>query len=397
MLERNLLVLITCQCISVSATVLVVTIGGIVGLSLSPDPALATLPMSLMIVGTAAATVPAAMIMRRFGRRIGFSTAALAAAVAALLGAAALWLHSFALFCVFTLLIGAHTAYTQQYRFAAAESVEPLRSGRAISLVLVGSIGGALVGPELATRVADWAVGPEYLGSLLAVSVLFLCSGMLLALCLEEPQRHIGPSDNTDRRPLGVVVRQPLFLVAVLGGVVGQGVMTFVMTATPISMHVMDGFSMAETAGVIRTHVLAMYVPSLLSAALIGWLGVPRLMALGLIAFAVTLGVALNGHALMHYWWALLLLGVGWNFLFVGGTSLLVQCYLPAERFTAQAINDFSVFGVAALGSLLAGSVIHVAGWHGVLWGSMPPLVLMAIALGWLLMRGRRAALASGG
>ncbi|MEQ8860548.1 MAG: MFS transporter [Pseudomonadales bacterium] len=384
-MNRNLILLMASQCMVTAGTVLVVTIGGIVGTALAPEAALATVPMSLMVVGTAMTAVPAALLMRRIGRRRGFSLAALAAVGAALLGAGALWLESFVLFCLATLLIGAKVAFSQQYRFAAAESVAPTAAGRAVSLVLLGAVGGAFIGPELATRAAALVDGVEFAGSFLALAVVFVVATGLLYLMV-EPVVAAAPEVELPRRPLRAIARQPLFVIAVLGGVVGQGVMTFVMTATPISMHVLDGFTLAETAGVIRAHVLAMYVPSLASALLIGWLGIGRLMGLGLGMFVATLVIALQGHEYLHYWGSLLLLGIGWNFLFVGGTSLLVQSYRPEERFTAQAANDFCVFGVAALGSLLAGSVVHVVGWEGVLWGSLPLLAVMAGALAWLAL-----------
>jgi predicted MFS family arabinose efflux permease len=262
-----------------------------------------------------------------------------------------------------------------------------------LSLVLLGAVGGAVIGPELATRASEWIPGTPFAGSFLTLAAIFLVAAVLLWRLVEPAAVEPG-TRAAERRPLSVVARQPLFVIAVLAGVVGQGVMTFVMTATPISMHVIDGYSLSETAAVIRIHVLAMYLPSLASALLIGWLGVGRLMALGLAAFALTLAIALQGHAYLHYWFSLLLLGIGWNFLFIGGTSLLVLSYRPGERFTAQAANDFCVFGVAALGSLMAGSVVHSAGWDGVLWGSLPLLAVMAGALLWLgVVRRREAAL----
>jgi MFS family permease len=387
---RNIGILMICQCVATSATVLVVTIGGIVGSVLAPNPAWATLPLSLMVVGTAGCAVPAAQLMRRIGRRNGFALAALVAACAALLGAAALSMQSFSLFCVCTCLIGAKVAFSQQYRFAAAESVPLENAGRAVSMVLLGAVGGAFGGPALVTVASSWGPATPFVGSFLAVAALFVASAMLLLLLQEPP----APENDGAPRPgrgITALARQPLFVIAVLGGVVGQGVMTFIMTATPISMHVLDGFTLAETSSVIRGHVLAMYLPSLASALLIGWLGVGRLMALGVTAFVVTLTIALQGHAYLHYWFSLLLLGIGWNFLFVGGTSLLVRSYRPEERFTAQGANDFCVFGIAALGSLLAGSVVHANGWEGVLWGSVPLVGVMVLALVWLaaLRRGR--------
>jgi MFS family permease len=371
------------QCVATGGTVLVVTIGGIVGVQLSPAPALGTLPMSLMVVGTALSAIPAALLMQRIGRRPGYAAASLLGAIAALLAAYAVSAGSFVLFCLATLLIGVNVAFSQQYRFAAAESVAVERAGQAVSLVLVGAVGGALLGPAIVTGAEGlWSAQP-FADPFLLMAGLYAATSLLL-LALREPRPATEPGTPLARRPLRELAAQRLFLVAVLAGVVGQGVMTFIMTATPISMHVVDGFSLQETAAVIRTHVLAMYLPSLASALLIGWFGARRLMWTGLAAFAATVAIALQGHGYLHYWWSLLLLGVGWNFLFVGGTTLLVQSYRPAERFTAQAVNDFSVFGVAALGSLLAGSVVHLAGWEAVLWGSLPPLLVMMAALLWL-------------
>jgi MFS family permease len=381
----NVAILVIAQCVAVGGTILIITIGGIIGVDLAPAPWLVTLPVSIMVVGTALAVFPATWLMSRIGRRRGFALAAFGGALGALVGAFALYLESFALFTLAAFVIGAQVAFSQQYRFAAAESVAPAVAGRAISIVLVGSLGGALLGPEIAARAASPVFGVTWLGGFLAVAALFGGTALLL-LALVEPRRLERDPDDAPARPITLLLRNPSFLVAVLAGVVGQGIMTFIMTATPVSMHAVDGHSMAHTSGVIRAHVLAMYLPSLASALLIDWLGIRRLMAVGVLAMLVTVTIALQGHAYLHYWWALVLLGVGWNFLFVGGTSLLMQNYRPAERFRSQAFNDFAVFGVAATGSLLAGSVVIRFGWWAVLWGSVPMLVLMAAALAWLAL-----------
>jgi MFS family permease len=393
-LNRNLWILIVCQCIATGGAVLVVTMGGIVGGRLAPTAVWATLPLSLMVVGTAVSVIPASLFMRRIGRRRGFAAAALGASGAALVGAMALWQQSFALFCVCTFLIGAKVAFSQQYRFAAAESVAAGQAGSAISLVLLGSVGGAVLGPMLVTRGARWVEAVDFAGSFLALAGLFVGVALLMQ-ALREPVAPAEVGPPLERRPLSSIVRQPLFLIAVLAGVVAQGVMTFIMTATPIAMHVLEGFTLEQTSAVIRAHVLAMYLPSLVSAILIAAFGITRLMAIGLAALAATLVIALQGHEYLHYWFSLVLLGVGWNFLFVGGTSLLLQSYRPAERFTAQAVNDFCVFGVAGLASLLAGSVVHLAGWYTVLWSSLPLVVLMAAALARLAVLRRRDAAAA--
>lgn len=381
MFQRNLIILLLAQVCFTSASILLVTIGGIVGASLAPSPALTTLPVSLMVVGTACATVPAALGMQRFGRRAGFSTAALIGACGALIGMAGLAADAFWPFCLAALCIGAMLAFGQQFRFAAAESVPVERAGKAVSLVLLGSIGGALIGPEFVARSPGLDPEHPFRFALAAVAGLLVFAALLLACLRTEPLPATGKDDEARPRPLADMIRTPLFAVAVLGGVVGQGVMTFLMTATPVAMHVVDGHGMPDTAGVIRAHVLAMYVPSLFSGALIARVGARPVMLAGVLAMGLTVVLGLAGREVLHYGAALVLLGVGWNFLYVGGTTLLVSSYRPEERFRAQAFNDFAVFGTSALGSLLAGSLLLGLGWDRVLWLALVPLALMMVLL----------------
>ena len=378
---RNLAILIGAQLCFTSGSVLLVTIGGIVGSRIAPSPNLATLPVSLMVLGTAAMTVPAAMLMQRFGRRFGFCGGSVLGLVAALIGAEALGSGAFWGFAAAALGVGATLAFAQQFRFAAAESVPAERAGQAISLILLGSIGGALLGPELVARSALLDPERPFRFAMFALAGLHVLAGAMLAL-LRDGQPVNAAVDEAPARPLTEVVRQPLFLTAVAGGVVGQGVMTYLMTATPVSMHVVEGHDIAETAGVIRAHVVAMYAPSLASAVLIGRFGARRMMAAGVFAMLLTIALGLLGREVMHYWWALVLLGIGWNFLFVGGTTLLVGTYRSSERFRAQAVNDFSVFGTSALASLAAGSVMLAFGWVALLVSALPALVAMGLALG---------------
>jgi len=389
-MQLNLIILLLCQLLAVSGTVLIVTIGGLVGTELAGDPAFATLPLSILVLGTAIATVLAALLMRRVGRRLGFMLGAGVASSSGFLAAYALYVESFVLFCVSVGLYGANNAFVQQYRFAAAESVGAARASRAISLVLVGAIGGAVCGPLLATEGRDWVESHAYMGSMMGVGVLQGAALLLLA-GLREHRAALAVAVGGDERRLGTVIGQPRFVVAALGGVVAYGVMTLVMTATPLSMHLKDGHSLEDTAWVVQSHVLAMYVPSLFSGALIGRFGARPIMMLGVAAFLVMVLAGLQGHAVMHYWWALVMLGLGWNFLFVGGTALLVESYRPAERFKAQAVNEFSVFGTSAAASLLAGTLIHDYGWNTILWSTAPILVAMLGALLWLKARGRLA------
>lgn len=382
MAARNLPLYFLAQLVFTAGTILVVTVGGIVGNDLAPSPALATLPLSFMVVGTAAATVPTAMLMQRVGRRLGFVLGGVLAVGSALLGALALQVEHFGLFTAACCLIGTTLAFSAQLRFAAAESVAPERAGAAVSAILLGSIGGALIGPELATRSPQWTPDHPYFGALLALAVLYAAAGVLLAWTKVPPTTAVNAS-NPAGRPLAAILRQPAFLVAVLAGMVGHGAMVFIMTATPISMHVIDGHGLVETARVIQAHVVAMYLPSLASAFLIGRLGARRLMAFGVLAMAATVAVGLSGQDTLHYWWALVILGVGWNFLFVGGTTALVGAYRTEERFRAQAANDFSVFGMSAAASLSAGALLHGFGWQMLLLAVLPALAAMLLALAW--------------
>jgi MFS family permease len=380
MWNRNLAILFVSQTVAVSGSVLIVTIGGLVGAQLSSNPALATLPLSILVLGTAFASVFAAMLMRRVGRRLGFVVGAIIAAAAGFTSAYGLYVGSFVCFCAGVGLYGVNNAFVQQYRFAAAESVEYGFASRAISLVLLGAIGGAFCGPLLATIGQDWIVAHVYMGSMLAIGALQVLAGLLLT-GLAEPNPASDESKTGPERSLVAIVLQPVYLVAMLASVVGYGVMNLVMTATPLSMHVHDGLSLRDTAWVIQSHVLAMYVPSFFSGILIARLGVLRILVLGVIALLATLVFGLQGHEVVHYWWALVLLGIGWNFLFVGGTALLVDSYRPSERFKAQAVNEFSVFGVSAAASLLAGTLIHRWGWNTVLWSTAPFLIGMLFVL----------------
>lgn len=386
---RNLLLLATCQMISASGSIAMVTLGGIVGTSLAANKALATLPVSLMVVSVALTAIPATMLMRRIGRKAGFALAALSASAAWLLAAWALRVQSFALFTLAGALFGINMAFTQQYRYAAAESVAPRYVGRAVSVVLLGAIGGAVVGSELVTRAAGWFDAVPFAGTVLALAALHLLQAALFTLL--APLRGEGPDEpSASGRPLGEIIRQPLFIVAVLGGTAAYGVMSLIMTATPISMHVTDGHSLAQTSAVIRSHVVAMYLPSLVSGLLIDRLGTARLMAAGAVLLAASCLVGLTGQAVTHYLWALVLLGVGWNFLYVGGTTMLTHTYRLEERFRAQAVNEITVFGTSAAGSLLAATVVYLYGWTTLMLIPLPILALTLAGL-WFVRRDPRA------
>ncbi|MDA0679829.1 MAG: MFS transporter [Proteobacteria bacterium] len=377
---RNILILTSCQLISATGAIIMVTLGGIIGSKLSSDPTLATLPVSIMVLCVAATTIPATMLMRRIGRKSGFALSSISAVIATLLAALALYYQSFAIFTMAAAVFGINTAFTQQYRYAAGESVDPRHSPRAISFVLLGAIGGAVVGPEI-VKYGQYAV-PEvqYMGSLLALSILFVVQALLF-LTLGPLRGEGETASQKPQRPLREIASQPAFIVAVLGGMTAYGVMTFIMTATPLSMHVHDGFALDRTAQIIRMHVLGMYVPSLVSGILIERIGVIRLMSIGAFGLIAACLIGLQGQSYMHYLYALVLLGVGWNFLYVGGTTMVTRTYELSERFRAQAVNEFCIFGTSALASLLAGTIIHLYGWFTLIVVPFPLLALILFGL----------------
>lgn len=364
----------------------IILLGGIVGGQLAPNPGLATLPISIMVVGAAVSALPAGGLMRRIGRRNGFLLASLLAIAGAALAALALQLGSFWLFCLATLLVGANNAFVQQYRFAAAESVDSAFQGRAVALVLVGGIFAGFAGPEIARQTQDWLAVP-YQGSFVALVIVYALA--LVTLAGLQDTRQTEESRTLTGRPLGQIMRQPDYLLAVLAGASAYGVMSFVMTATPVHMHSSAGFSLDQTTQVIQSHIIAMYLPSLISGFLIERLGLYRFMLLGALLMVACSALAMISSAFMHYWWALVLLGLGWNLLFVGGTVLLTRSYAPQERFKTQASNDFVVFGVQALGSLSAGSMLHASSWSGV---NMLSMVILLLTLGGLVAQRRRLA-----
>lgn len=380
---RNVFLLALGQALGMAGPGTVVLLGGIIGAEMAPSPSLATLPASLGIVSMALMSIPGALLMRAIGRKRGFILGNLIAGSGALLAAFAIAQQSFILFCLAIILIGQNNAFILQYRFAAAESVDPLHSGRAISLVLVGGILAGYLGPEIAQRTQDW-LPTLYTGSFVALAVLYAIG--IVVLTLMQDIRAPKIDGEPKGRPLPVIARQPTFLVAVLAGVVSYGLMNFVMTATPIHMHA-TGFSLQDTAWVIQSHIVAMYLPSLVTGFLVERLGTLRIMLAGTLLMLGTNVVAMLGVDLNNYWGALVLLGLGWNLLFVGGTVLLTTTYRPEERFKSQAANDFTIFTMQAISSFSAGAVLSSAGWSIINWFALS--LLLVVGLIFLLQRKR--------
>ena len=382
LLNRNIAVLTIAQAASVTGTTSLITLGGIVGRDLAPSPALATLPISMLVVGTAAATLLAAWIMSQIGRARGFVCGASIGCAGAICAVLAMIDANFLMFCAAAVLIGVANAFAQQYRFAAAESVSAASAGLAISITLAGSLLGAVLGPELAARGEFWLHGARFAGTFVAVAGCYVFSGVVL-LGLRSSVVSTPSVSSHEVRPVREIARNRVFVVAVLGGAAGFGVMSFVMTAAPLAMHITDGHSLAHTAGVIQAHVLAMYAPSLVTGLLLRRFGITTVMLGGALILCLTVVAGFAGREILHYGISMVALGVGWNFLFVGGTTLLGTSHRPQERFRAQAVNDFTVFGLSAAGSLAAGAVMQLYGWNAVLWASVPVIIVTIAALAW--------------
>ncbi|HSW15256.1 MAG TPA: MFS transporter [Solimonas sp.] len=376
-MHRQVLLLSTAQALFQSASVMVMTIGGLAGALVAPSPELATLPIAAMFLGTAAVTVPAATWMARSGRRLGFLAGALLGVAAGILAALGVWLGSLWLLSAGTFLVGAYQAFAQFYRFAAGEVANEAFRPRAISLVLAGGVVAALLGPLLA-RWGGPLLQTAYMGSFLLLSLVsVLAAGLLLGLKIPQPPAAAAAQAG---RPLAEIVRQPAYLVALFGAATGFGVMILAMTATPLAM-VHHQHHLSEATTVIQLHVLGMFVPSFFTGSLISRFGVLPIMLAGVALLAGHVLISLTGTDFHYFAGALVLLGVGWNFLYIGGTTLLTTTYTPAEKGRAQAANDMTIFVVGLLGSLVAAPLLQLLGWQSMNLVLLPWLAIAAVAL----------------
>ena len=379
-LPRNVWILAASLSLFMSLSVFVIFLGGIIGQSLAPSDSLSTLPVALLVVGTASGIIPINRIMSIIGRRRTFLSVCVYTLVVILLAITALQTSSFYLFCIATFLFGITTATMNQFRFAAIESVDKNLSATATSAVLIGGLISAFLGPELATLGKDLFSTP-FVGSFMLLSSCFVTAFILLLFY----KASIPPQQGHDShsRKLTDIIKQKVFIVAISSAASGYVVMSYIMTATPMSMHIIDGFSLAHTKTVIQSHVIAMFLPSLFTPLIVKWIGLSKMMITGLILYFICIAIALIDHTLVHYWVALVLLGLGWNFLFIGGTSLLPQSYNDNEKYKVQSINDFLIFSLQAIASLSAGWLVFNYGWEIVLLSVIPILVLQLAALLW--------------
>ncbi len=383
--KRNVGLLAACQALLFTNNSTLIAINGLVGLSLAPYAALATLPVTCWVLGGAAATMPASFHMKRVGRQRGLTTGTFFGIVGALICAAAIWLQNFWLVCLGTFVWGTYNAYGQYYRFAAADIASPDFRATAISLVLAGGLVGGILGPTT-SRVTVGLVGPKFMGAYL-VLILFALATMIILRFIRIPTPSAAERSSSGR-PLREIAAQPRFIVAVLSAAIGYGVMNFLMTSTPIAMQVC-GHPYGAAAFVISSHVVAMFAPSFVTGRLIRAIGVLPLMFLGAALNLVCIGIALAGVAVANFWWSLVLLGVGWNFLYIGGTTLLTETYRPEERAKAQGLNDQSIFIVMAISSFTSGMTVTAAGWARVNLLALPLVAAIAATIVWYGWRSR--------
>lgn len=384
--KRNVFLLALCQAAMMTGQSLMLAAAPFIGLALAADKSLATLPIGIQFGATLVATMPAAFLMQRVGRRPGFLLGAALGIVGSCLAAYAIWIGSFPLFCVGLAFNGFYNGFGTYYRFAAADAASAEYRSRAISYVLAGGVVAAVVGPNLARLTADAVPAAPFIGSYIGLVVVYgITLGALLFVDIPRPtleERH-----NTGR-PLAEIARQPAFAVAVLGAMIAYGVMNLIMTSTPLAMHE-HHYPFGDAAFIIQWHMLGMFLPSFFTGRLIARFGVLTVMQWGAALCVLTVGFNLASTELWAIWTALVLLGVGWNFLFVGATTLLTETYKSEERAKAQSINDFLILSTVTLTAFSSGPLHHHFGWNLINLSVAPLIVLVALAVMWLKVRRR--------
>ena len=376
---RNIFILACCQALLLTNSAGLIAMNALVGYSLVDTKTLATLGATTYVLGSALATMPMSLWMAKVGRRRGFMAGALVNVLGCAIAVVALLQGSFVLYCVATAVIGIYNAVGLQYRFAATEVAAPADKARAISLVLAGGIVGGFLGPAI-TRWGQHMFATPFLGSF-----VMLAGVAILALAVQSLVNVPKPSAaerSGGGRPLREIIRQPVFIVAALSGGLGYGLMNLLMTATPLAMSFCS-LPYSQAALVIQWHVVGMYAPGFFTGSLIKRMGILRVIIAGVVLMVAGSLVALNGVTLAHFVAALVLVGIGWNFMYTGGTTLLTESYAPAEKARTQGANDFIVFSIMGVSSFFSGALVSAAGWEVMNWGALPVLVLIAGVVLW--------------
>ena len=389
--RRNVFLLACCQALLFTNNVTLIALNGLAGFALAGNKALATLPVTGYVVGAALSTFPASLWMRRVGRKRGFLTGTAFGLAGGAIATLGIWRASFWTLVAGTLVLGTYNAFGQYYRFAAADAAPVHGKAKAISLVMAGGLVGGIVGPEMSKLTRDLAQ-PTFLASY--ASLLGFCLVTIAILSgLRIPDAKGGEAHGATR-PLKEIAAQPAFAVAVLVGALGYGVMNLLMTSTPLAMG-FCGHPYAAAASVISAHVIAMFAPSFFTGSLIQRFGVLNVMMAGVVAMFACVAIALSGQQVRHFWAALVLLGVGWNFMYVGVTTLLTEAYRPAEKAKAQGANEIIVFCTTATSSFASGVLVNAAGWNTLNYVALPFLAIAGSAALWLALRRRAAAAAA--
>jgi MFS family permease len=384
--RRNVPLLAVGWIMATMVTMTAVSVTALTGHMLAEDKSLAALPIMLQWFGTATTTFPASFFMQRFGRRKGFMVGAALIALGAVVAVYAIFQRDFLIYCLGMPLIGGGVGFNWYYRFAAADvSTEEYRS-RAISLVLAGGIVSAILAPTLAVHTKDLFAPVIYAGCFASIAVFAMVAFAVVSFVdiPRPPPEHLHGG-----RPIREIARQPAYRVAVLGGIVSYSVMILMMSVSPLAM-TDCGLGFGDVAVVIQSHMLGMYLPSFFTGHLIRKFGIFRMMQVGIGLIAACILVSVSGVTLTHFWLSMAFLGVGWNFLFVGATTLLTTTYTSAERAKAQGVNELLIFGVTGLATFLSGTLLHDMGWAAVGMAALPPVVLVFVATLWLANRRRR-------
>lgn len=379
--KKNVAVLAGCQGLLLTNNSVLIAVNALAGYALAPEKGLATLPVTAYFVGSALTTVPVSLLMKRIGRRGGFTAGGIGGILGSALSAWAVYAGNFWLLCLGTLVLGVYFAAGQYYRFAAADAVPGEFKSSAISLVLAGGIIGGFAGPETSKLTKDIIAGHVYAGAY--VSLIGFALLAILLLCWLDIPPLSAEERKAAGRPLAEIARQPAFLVAVLSGMVGYGVMNLLMTGTPLAMTAWH-HPFSDAAFVIQWHLVGMFAPSFVTGALIRRFGLLTVMAAGVVLNLVCVAVALAGGGVVNFWVALVLLGVGWNFMYVGGTTLLTECHTPAERAKVQGVNDVAIFITMVVTSLSAGALFTYQGWQTMNMIAVPFLAFAGVAMLWL-------------
>jgi MFS family permease len=381
-MNPNLFLLALCQGLFLTNNVTFIAINGLVGLSLAPVGWMATLPVMGYVVGGALSTGLVAKSQAKWGRRVSFQLGLLVGLLSAMLCAYAAHTHNFALLVVATVVAGYYSANGQLYRFAAAELAEVSFREKAVSWVMAGGLIGAIVGPNLASKSKSWFETP-FMGAYVALTVVAVL-GMVLMHFVKFPPVPEKPKGSSEGRPLSEIMKQPVFIVSAAAAALSFGVMNLLMAATPLAMQVC-GYPFSDAALVLEWHVIGMFAPGFFTGHLIKKFGTLQIMGVGALLNFVCIAVALSGTDLSQFLIALFLLGVGWNFLFTGSTTLSMTAWRPEEKDRAQAAINFCVFATMAVTSFASGALVTTSGWDWLNYGSLVPVGLTAFALLWLV------------